>query len=179
MNNFEAALAEAAFMTGLERNADIVHQATYAPLFAHVDGWQWRPDLIWFNNLESVRTVNWYVQMLYATNRGTHILNLTEGGKPVEGHEKLYASAAYDKTTKGYIVKIVNAGDKEQRVDITFTNLKRLGKGRLTTLHSSDPRATNTLDNKTRIVPQTTDIEASGNVLHATIPAKTFAVYRF
>lgn len=179
MNNFEAALAEAAFMTGLERNADIVYQATYAPLFAHVDGWQWRPDLIWFNNLESVRTVNWYVQMLYATNRGTHILNLTEGGKPVEGHEKLYASAAYDKTTKGYIVKIVNAGDREQRVDITFTNLKRLGKGRLTTLHSSDPRATNTLDNKTRIVPQTTHIEASGNVLQTTIPAKTFAVYRF
>ena len=179
MNNFEAALAEAAFMTGLERNADIVHQATYAPLFAHVDGWQWRPDLIWFNNLESVRTVNWYVQMLYATNRGTHVLSLTEGGKPVEGHEKLYASAAYDKTTKGYIVKIVNAGEKEQRVDITFTNLKRLGKGRLTTLHSSDPRATNTLDNKTRIVPQTTDIEASGNMLQTTIPAKTFAVYRF
>ena len=53
-NNWESALAEAAFMTGLERNADIVQMCSYAPLFAHVDAWQWRPDLIWFDNLNSV-----------------------------------------------------------------------------------------------------------------------------
>ena len=47
-------------MTGLERNADVVHMATYAPLFAHVEGWQWRPDLIWFDNLNSVRTCSYY-----------------------------------------------------------------------------------------------------------------------
>lgn len=179
MNNFEAALSEAAFMTGLERNADVVYQATYAPLFAHVEGWQWRPDLIWFNNLESVRSVNWYVQMLYATNRGTHVLSLTEGGKPVEGHENLYASAVYDKTAKAYIVKIVNAGDKEQHINLTFTGLKNLGKGKLTTLHSNDPRATNSLENKTHVVPQTSDVEAHGNMLSVKVPAKTFAVYRF
>ena len=179
MNNFEAALSEAAFMTGLERNADVVYQATYAPLFAHVEGWQWRPDLIWFNNLESVRSVNWYVQMLYATNRGTHVLSLTEGGKPVEGHENLYASAVYDKNAKAYIVKIVNAGDKEQHINLTFTGLKNLGKGKLTTLHSNDPRATNSLENKTHVVPQTSDVEGNGNVLSVKVPAKTFAVYRF
>ncbi len=179
MNNFEAALSEAAFMTGLERNADVVYQATYAPLFAHVEGWQWRPDLIWFNNLESVRSVNWYVQMLYATNRGTHVLSLTEGGKPVEGHENLYASAVYDKTAKAYIVKIVNAGDKEQHINLTFTGLKNLGKGKLITLHSNDPRATNSLENKTHVVPQTSDVEGNGNVLSVKVPAKTFAVYRF
>ena len=179
MNNFEAALSEAAFMTGLERNADVVYQATYAPLFAHVEGWQWRPDLIWFNNLESVRSVNWYVQMLYATNRGTHVLSLTESGKPVEGHENLYASAVYDKTAKAYIVKIVNAGDKEQHINLTFTGLKNLGKGKLITLHSNDPRATNSLENKTHVVPQTSDVEGNGNVLSVKVPAKTFAVYRF
>lgn len=179
MNNFEAALSEAAFMTGLERNADVVYQATYAPLFAHVEGWQWRPDLIWFNNLESVRSVNWYVQMLYATNRGTHVLSLTESGKPVEGHENLYASAVYDKNAKAYIVKIVNAGDKEQHINLTFTGLKNLGKGKLTTLHSNDPRATNSLENKTHVMPQTSDVEGNGNVLSVKVPAKTFAVYRF
>lgn len=179
MNNFEAALSEAAFMTGLERNADVVYQATYAPLFAHVEGWQWRPDLIWFNNLESVRSVNWYVQMLYATNRGTHVLSLTESGKPVEGHENLYASAVYDKNAKAYIVKIVNAGDKEQHINLTFTGLKNLGKGKLITLHSNDPRATNSLENKTHVVPQTSDVEGNGNVLSVKVPAKTFTVYRF
>ena len=55
-NHFNASLLEAGFMTGLERNADIVRMATYAPLFAHVEGWQWRPDLIWFDNLNVVRS---------------------------------------------------------------------------------------------------------------------------
>ena len=76
-NHFNAALLEAAFMTNLERNADIVHMATYAPLFAHVEGWQWRPDLIWFDNLRSVRTCSYYVQQLYSHNKGTNVLPLT------------------------------------------------------------------------------------------------------
>lgn len=76
-NHFHASLLEAAFMTGLERNADVVHMATYAPLFAHVEGWQWRPDMIWFDNLNSVRTVSYYVQQLFATHKGTNVLSLT------------------------------------------------------------------------------------------------------
>ena len=86
-NHFNAALLEAAFMTGLERNADIVHMATYAPLFAHVEGWQWRPDMIWFDNLNSVRTVSYYVQQLYAQNKGTNVLPLTMNKKSVTGAE--------------------------------------------------------------------------------------------
>src|SRR5690606_15622434 len=50
-NTWEAALSEAAFLTGLERNGDVVTMASYAPLFGHVDGWQWSPDLIWVDNL--------------------------------------------------------------------------------------------------------------------------------
>ena len=76
-NHFNAALMEAAFMTGLERNADVVHMATYAPLFAHVEGWQWRPDMIWFDNLNSVATASYYVQQLYATYKGSRVLPLT------------------------------------------------------------------------------------------------------
>lgn len=179
MNNFEAALSEAAFMTGLERNADVVHQATYAPLFAHVEGWQWRPDLIWFNNLESVRSVNWYVQMLYGTNRGTNVLSLLENGKPVEGADGLYASAVYDKDSKNYIIKVANTGDEEKDINITLNGIKKLGSGQLITLHSNDPLATNTLSEKENVVPQTTNVEAKGNTISTKIPAKTFAVYRF
>lgn len=179
MNNFEAALSEAAFMTGLERNADVVHQATYAPLFAHVEGWQWRPDLIWFNNLKSVRSVNWYVQMLYGTNRGTNVLSLLENGKPVEGADGLYASAVYDKDSKNYIIKVANTGDAEKDINITLNGIKKLGSGQLITLHSNDPLATNTLSEKENVVPQTTNVEAKGNTISTKIPAKTFAVYRF
>ena len=179
MNNFEAALSEAAFMTGLERNADVVHQATYAPLFAHVEGWQWRPDLIWFDNLQSVRTVNWYVQMLYAHNAGTNVLTLTENGKPVAGEEGLYASAVYDKNTKSYIVKIVNAADSDKEIMLTFKGIKSLKAGKLTTLHSADKRATNSLENPMNVVPQTVNISTNGNILSTKVPAQTFAVYRF
>ena len=180
MNNFGAALSEAAFMTGLERNADVVYQATYAPLFAHVEGWQWRPDLIWFDNLESVRSVNWYVQMLYGTNCGTNMLKLTESGKAVEGEGSLYASAVYDKNKKQYIVKIANAGDKEQEITLNFKGLKKLHAGKVTTLHSDNPMATNSIENKFNVVPKTADIPATaGSSLTIKVPAQTFAVYNF
>ena len=99
-NHFEPALLEAAFMTGLERNADVVHMATYAPLFAHVDAWQWRPDMILFDNLRSMPTASYYVQQLFATNKGTNVLPLTMDGKPLtgaEGQNGLFASATLDK----------------------------------------------------------------------------------
>jgi alpha-L-arabinofuranosidase len=73
-NNLECALAEAAYMTGLERNADVVRMASYAPLFAHVDGWQWTPDLIWTDNLRVCGTPNYYVQQLFSLNRGDVVL---------------------------------------------------------------------------------------------------------
>jgi alpha-N-arabinofuranosidase len=178
MNNFEAALCEAAFMTGLERNADVVYQATYAPLFAHVEGWQWRPDLIWFDNLKSVRSINWYVQMLYGTNRGTNMLRLTENGKPVEGADGLYASAVYNKATKGYIVKVANTSDKPQQLAIRFKGAKNLGQFTAVSLHSDDMHATNSIDNPNNVVPSEQQVTAEGNVLNVTVPAKTFVVYK-
>ena len=119
-NSWEAALSEAAFMTGLERNADVVYQATYAPLFAHVEGWQWRPDLIWFDNLSSVRSANYYVQQLYGENKGTNVLKLTENGKAVTGENGLYATACFDKATKSYIVKIANTSNEAKEINVTL-----------------------------------------------------------
>ena len=87
-NHYHAALLEAAFMTGLERNADIVHMATYAPLFAHVEGWQWRPDMIWFDNLNSVRTTSYYVQQLYAQNKRNKCASLTMNKKKCNGSRR-------------------------------------------------------------------------------------------
>ena len=178
-NVFEAALAEAAIMTGFERNADIVHMATYAPLFAHVEGWQWRPDLIWMDNLTTVRTPNYYVQQLYGQNPGTHVLSLLEGKKPVTGQDGLCASAVYDKNTNGYIVKMTNTSTAPKEVVITFKGIKSLGNGKVTTLHSDRMDAANTIEKKNNVVPKTADVQADGNVLRTTIPAKTFAVYRF
>lgn len=178
-NSWEAALAEAAFMTGLERNADVVYQAAYAPLFAHVEGWQWRPDLIWFDNLTSVRSANYYVQQLYGMNTGTHVLRLTRDGKAVEGEEGLYATACYDKPTKSYIVKIANTSGLEKNIQITFQGLKKLKPGQVTLLYADDIYVENTIEHKDAVVPVKSEVQAQGNVLHATLKPHSFAVYRF
>ena len=178
-NSWEAALSEAAFMTGLERNADVVYQATYAPLFAHVEGWQWRPDLIWFDNLSSVRSANYYVQQLYGENKGTNVLKLTENGKAVAGENGLYATACFDKATKSYIVKIANTSNEEKEINVTFNGIKKLNPGKMTVLHADDIRAENKIDNKNVVVPVVSDAQANGNVLNVKMKANSFVVYRF
>ncbi|MCR4824937.1 MAG: carbohydrate binding domain-containing protein [Bacteroidales bacterium] len=128
LNHFYASLLEAAFMTGLERNADLVHMATYAPLFAHVEGWQWRPDLIWYDNLNSFRTASWHVQHLYSAYKGQNVLKTTMDGASVsgaEGQEGIFASSVID-GDKVY-VKVVNTADAARTVTLNFTGQKKSG----------------------------------------------------
>ena len=185
-NHFHASLLEAAFMTNIERNADVVHMATYAPLLAHVEGWQWRPDLIWFDNLRSVRSCSYYVQQLYGTNKGTNMVPLRMDGKPVSGQEGqngLFASAVWDEPSKTYIVKVINTSDRPQPVAITFEGLKssqRLEAAPAIVFHSDDPDADNTLDNPTAIVPREAAAPSvGGNVMTDQVGAQSFVVYRF
>lgn len=182
-NHFEPALLEAAFMTGLERNADVVHMATYAPLFAHVDAWQWRPDMIWFDNLRSMPTASYYVQQLFATNKGTNVLPLTMDGKPLtgaEGQNGLFASATLDKDANQIVVKVANTSKEDQTLNINITGLKKgkvLDGGKVLTLHA-DLEAENTLDNPDIVKPVESTVEAAGREFNATIGPSTFAVYR-
>jgi len=83
-NTLECALAEAAYMLGMERNADVVTMVSYAPLFAHVDAWQWTPNLIWFDNLKVLRTANYYVQKLFGHNKGDVVLVVNSDCKPMQ-----------------------------------------------------------------------------------------------
>lgn len=182
-NHFHASLLEAAFMTGLERNADIVHMATYAPLFAHVEGWQWRPDMIWFDNLNSVRTVSYYVQQLFATHKGTNVLSLTMDKRPVtgaEGQNGLFASAVCDKNKKEIIVKVANTSDKVQPLSLKFNGLKKkdvLSGARCIKLSSADMDKDNTIENPMAIVPQETSLNVGGQALNVDLEPATFAVY--
>ncbi len=177
-NNWEAALSEAAFMTGLERNADVVYQATYAPLFAHVEGWQWKPDLIWFDNLKTVRSANWYVQMLYGVYKGTHVIGITENKNSVAGADGLYASAVYDKDAGAYYVKIANALTSEQQVSLQFKGLKQISQSEVIMLSARNDEVENTLANDKAIVPLTTKVQPDGNTLSVTMPKRSFAVVK-
>ncbi len=182
-NHFNAALLEAAFMTGLERNADVVHMATYAPLFAHVEGWQWRPDMIWFDNLESFPTSSYYVQQLYASNKGTNVLPLTMDKKPVtgaEGQNGLFASAVIDKKAGEYIVKVANTSDKEQPITLNFAGMKKNNKltsCKVITLNAPNPDAENSLENPSLITPKESTMPIDGQSLQTTIAPLTFQVY--
>lgn len=183
-NHFGASLLEAAFMTTLERNADVVHMATYAPLFAHVEGWQWRPDLIWFDNLRSFRSCSWYVQKLYSQYKGTHNLSLTdEYGVNVsgaDGQNGLFASSVYDAGNGQIYVKVINVSDEVQPVSISFEGLKKkevLSGVKSVSFHSDDHDAENTLDEPQKIVPVECPLDFEGRVLETTVAPKTFMVY--
>ena len=184
-NHFETSLYEAAFMTDLERNADVVDMATYAPLFAHVDGWQWRPDMIWYDNTRMFKSVSYYVQQMYACNKGTNVLPLTMNGKAVagqEGQDGLFASAVVDKQKGEVIVKVANTSDKPQDVTLNLNGLKGSRSAALTTLQCDNMDAENTLDNPNKIRPvettATCESKKNATVLSDKLPAKSFRMYK-
>lgn len=184
-NHFETSLYEAAFMTDLERNADVVDMATYAPLFAHVDGWQWRPDMIWYDNTRMFKTVSYYVQQMYACNKGTNVLPLTMNGKAVagqEGQDGLFASAVVDKQKGEVIVKVANTSDNTQEVTLNLNGLKGSRSASLTTLQCDNMDAENTLDNPNKIRPvettATCESKKNATVLSDKLPAKSFRMYK-
>lgn len=174
-NNFESALCEAAFMTGFERNADVVHMCTYAPLFAHVQGWQWRPDLIWFDNMNSVRSVNYYVQQLYGQNVGTNVLKTSENKMPLTGQDGIYASSAYDKNKNEVILKIANTSDETKVIDYALKGIKNTARKAVkTVLKSTNPDEENTLDNPTAVIPVTEEMTIDGNSFKLNMEPKSF-----
>lgn len=176
-NTWQSALAEAAFMTGLERNADLVRMCSYAPLLAHVEAWQWRPDLIWFDNLRTMATPNYYVQKLFSTNRGSHVIPVTIKDSVVAGQDSLYASAVLDKNQNQVIVKLVNIARKTQKIEIRIDGLppdKFQARG--TVLSSNADLAFNRMNNPGVITPRETSYDIEGGVLAAEFPARSVQV---
>jgi alpha-L-arabinofuranosidase len=181
INSFEAALAEAAFLTGVERNADVVQLATYAPLLAHIDAWQWNPDLIWFDNLRMVRSASYHVQLLYAHHKGTQVLPLTRNGQTLAGEDQLYASAVLDQPAGEIIIKIVNIADSARDCRISI-NVKGSLQEEVDLLRLTSPdnnmQLENTLDYPDAIIPQSVTVKVSGKVLEDVVWGKSFNVYR-
>lgn len=178
-NTWKCAMAEAAFMTGLERNADVVNLCSYAPLFAHVDGWQWTPDLIWFDNLKSFGTANYYVQKMFSTNKGTQVLPMAIASRPLTGQNGLYGSAALDRETNEIILKLVNTSEKEVNQTISLTGGKRINpKAKLTVLRGDSPEAANSLEQPFLISPAGQECFVKGKTFQALLSANSFSVYR-
>jgi alpha-L-arabinofuranosidase len=176
-NNWRTAIAEAAFLTGLERNADIVQMASYAPLFAHVEGWQWKPDLIWVNNLKTMGTPNYFVQKLFATNSGSYTVPMIYKNQlPAAGEDSLYATASVDKKSQEIIIKIINTSGKEQVSEINIDGVKKIPvSANLIVLQNNSLDAENNFDSILEVAPKEDVINTSGKEIKLAL--KPYSLY--
>ena len=178
-NTWLAALSEAAYMTGLERNAGVVSMASYAPLFAHVDAWQWAPDLIWFDNLRSYGTPNYYVQKQFSSNKGTKVIPLLWDDQPIEGKDSLYASAVLDSNAGEVILKVVNASAVSQNAQVALTGLRKPATiANTQILQSISLDQKNSLDKPKDISPIDEKAKLRGNILPLILPPYSFSTVR-
>jgi len=172
-NTLGHALAEAAYMTALERNGDVVHMASYAPLLAKIGHTQWKTDLIYFTNTAIRPSVNYYVQQLFGMNAGDTYLAPALTGAPAD----LAVSAVRDSKTGDVILKIVNTGATSQPLRIRLAGAKSLAATATKTVLTGDPTTVNGFDNPTPLTPTTATIPVS-ETFDAAAPAHSLTVLR-
>lgn len=178
-NNWECALSEAAFVTGLERNADVVLMSSYAPLSGHVEAWQWTPNMIWFDNLRSYGTPNYYVQKLFSANRGTVVLPVLVDGSAKNGQGSLFASASRDDRAGEVVLKLVNVNASAREVRVNLAGAGQVAKsGTAVVLASSDLKAENSLDEPTKVAPVEQKLDLPSGDLALTLAPNSLTVVR-
>jgi alpha-L-arabinofuranosidase len=184
-NNLECAIAEAAYLTGLERNADVVRMASYAPLFAHADAWQWTPDLIWVNNLDVMPTPNYFVQQLFCRNRGEQVLPTTiqiagdAASTPSNNQQRFFASSTRDNEAGEVILKVVNAADSERAAEIWLEGASTVGShARGTTLTGPTGASVNSFGQAKAVYPEEFVIDDASSHFARTFPARSLTVLR-
>ena len=178
-NNWECALSEAAFMIGIERNADLVRMTSYAPLMAHTEGWQWKTDLIWFNNLNSYGTPSYYVQKMYGQNPGTHLLKTLVNGEKAVGQENIYASSVYDENSKEILIKLVNTSESERAVQVNIKGFSFTPKFTAETLAYDDLNAVNSIDSPEKISTDIQELYWNTKTNSINLPAMSFRILKF
>lgn len=160
-NNLECALSEAAYLTGLERNADVVRMASYAPLFSNTEAWQWTPDLIWVNSLHVSLTPNYYVQQLFSCNRGDQVLPAEISDSTAQ---KLFASAVRDDAAGEIILKVVNGGDAPRSLEIKLAGgAKMEAQAKAIVLAGTNLNAENEIGRPETVKPVESSLAISGD----------------
>ena len=167
-NNLYAALCEAAFMTGFDRNSDVIEMTSYAPLFARLGHNQWSPDMIWFDESSVWATPSYYVQQMYMTKKPRHTVPvvMAEPGKPdcVAVDRKYYATAGV--TDGRLVVKVVNVTDAPVSFRLEFGRDLPKGKAVATELAGS-PEDGDVNERRTVVKPSVRDFEFAGGAKDA------------
>ncbi|MDQ0060165.1 alpha-L-arabinofuranosidase C-terminal domain-containing protein [Paenibacillus harenae] len=191
-NSFGAALAEAAFMIGLERNSDVVAMASYAPLFGKEGFAQWSPDLIWFNNSSAYGTPSYYVQQLFGVNKASVVLPAEvklRSGKSYEAgrsqvhnddaerwQEPFYWLAGRDDLRGELILKAVNAATYDVKAMVEVKGVSGLEGSKLTM--SADLLAKNSFGQPLLVKPEQQRIEGLTNTFTLELPKQSVTVFR-
>jgi alpha-N-arabinofuranosidase len=194
--NLNAALGDAAWMTGMERNADLVIMSCYAPLFVNVNtatatapkAWQWDSDLIGYNALTSFGSPSYHVQKLFSNYIGNKVIPLTGINIPTQTRPAnkrdsaankmpqpipaMFYVATKDTKTGKIFLKVVNATGKPQQVDIELNGMVKLSaEGTLIVIKGDKPEDTNTIDNPDKILPVTSTVKGIGKKFTRTFDA--------
>jgi len=178
-NNWECALSEAAFMTGMERNADVVRMTSYAPLMAHTEAWQWKTDLIWFDNLSSYGTPSYYVQKLYAEYSGTEVIDVKLNGSKATGQNGLFISAVKDSIKSKLIIKVANTSGKINELNLSFNGGSVNNELNFIELSHQNIDAENSIDSPNEITPVVSNIILSNISKSISIKPNSFNVLVF
>jgi alpha-N-arabinofuranosidase len=197
--NMAAALGDAAWMTGLERNSDIVLMASYAPLFVNVNhgAMQWRPDLIGYNALNSYGSPAYYAQQMFSTHHGDTVLvtdsqdiptvsrqpparrvNGVDQPLPPEQHiPKLFFDATRDSQSGVIYLKVVNSLGTPQPVKIQISGVASIeAEGTAVVLKADRPDDTNSIQEPARIVPVTEKVDGLGTDFTREFPPYSITV---
>jgi alpha-N-arabinofuranosidase len=175
-NTLECALAEAAYLTGLERNAAVVRMASYAPLFGNVDAWQWTPDLIWVDNHRIYGTPDYYTQQLFSRNRGDAVLPVTTEDP---NSTTFFASAVRDNESKEVIIKVVNAKSEKVGVSIQLKGAAAgTQKAQATVLTGDNLADENSFEQPRKVAPVVMPIGEVGAAFDYTFKPNSLTVLR-
>ena len=175
--NMGAALGDAAWMTGLERNSDVVIMASYAPLLVNVNpgGMQWETNLIGYDTLKSYGSPAYYAQVMFSSYLGDHTLasELQNGGP------KFFYSITANSAKKRLYLKLVNGESVPQPIDIDLIGVKLAPTAKLVTLTAKDTQATNSIDHPQQIIPAESAVHPLNGRLHHLMPGYSIQVIEF
>lgn len=167
--DFGAALGDAAWMTGMERNSDVVIMASYAPLFVNVNpgGLQWDTDLIGYDSLNSYGSPSYYAQVMFSNHIGNEVLDSNISG----GGPRFFYSVTRDASRHVLFLKLVNANSTPQQVDIKLENAAGVqSHGKLISLSAKTTDETNSISESKNIVPVETELSSVGPNLRHLVP---------
>jgi alpha-N-arabinofuranosidase len=193
--NFNSALGDAAWMTGMERNSDLVIMASYAPLFVNVNpgGMQWRSDLIGYDALTSFGSPSYHAQKLFSTHIGDSVVRITSENVPTQRQkltakdsaagvqpktiDALFFVATRDSRKGQVYIKMVNAQANPQPVRIDLDGSTKVARNGVEwVLKADSPEDTNTITQPDKIVPIQSAIKGLGKSFTRTLPPWSITV---